>query len=106
MAGLREWLEDHAIPVLQCILSQMDAEVNDDLSYWRARIEFQMCYALSRARIRQLFDIILEYPHSEPVLGDIDVGLVQTDLVRRNVHALCFSFSFLVYSSMPREYSL
>mmetsp|Transcript_45448 Transcript_45448/g.176739 ORF Transcript_45448/g.176739 Transcript_45448/m.176739 type:complete len:723 (-) Transcript_45448:1417-3585(-) len=80
LAGLREWLENHAIPVLQCILSQMDAEVNDDLSYWRARIEFQMCYALSRARIRQLFDIILEYPHSEPVLGDIDVGLVQTDL--------------------------
>ncbi|KAJ8900799.1 hypothetical protein NDN08_000099 [Rhodosorus marinus] len=80
LGGLREWLEDHAIPVLQCILSQMEADVNDDLSYWRARLEFQMCYSLSQARIRQLFDIILDFPHSEPVLGDINIGLVQTDL--------------------------
>mmetsp|Transcript_5433 Transcript_5433/g.7564 ORF Transcript_5433/g.7564 Transcript_5433/m.7564 type:complete len:478 (-) Transcript_5433:777-2210(-) len=39
-----------------------------------------MCYSLSQARIRQLFDIILDFPHSVPVLGDINIGLVQTDL--------------------------
>ncbi|XP_054275023.1 anaphase-promoting complex subunit 2 isoform X2 [Macrosteles quadrilineatus] len=82
ITSLENWLDTVVMGWLTKIYWSSDAIQNVDasLAKFRQKLKHLLYETYTRTRIEQLFNIIIEYPDSEPAIEDLRVCLLKTDL--------------------------
>ncbi len=50
------------------------------LQQWRSKLEYSVYEVLGSMRIREMFDIVVDYPETRPALQDLKACLIHTNL--------------------------
>ena len=58
----------------------MKAPGSDGLQQWRSKLEYSVYEGLGSMRIREMFDIVVDYPETRPALQDLKACLIHTSL--------------------------
>lgn len=75
------WSERCILPWLRLLLREAETEPGGgDAEYtqWKTRLQFFMFETFGSLRIKEMFDIIVEYPDSMPALKDLKASLTKT----------------------------
>eukprot|EP00743_Colponemidia_sp_Colp-15_P007167 GILK01007736.1.p1 GENE.GILK01007736.1~~GILK01007736.1.p1 ORF type:complete len:769 (+),score=156.85 GILK01007736.1:51-2357(+) len=68
---LHRWLDTVVYAYMQVVLCSSVESPSDMFTAWKQRINFYVFEVLTTLRISEMFDIITDYPDSEPVLIDL-----------------------------------
>ena len=58
----------------------IQAACNLSLQQWQAKLEYCVYEMLGSMRIREMFDIVVDYPDTRPALQDLKTCLIHTNL--------------------------
>ncbi|XP_071820254.1 anaphase-promoting complex subunit 2-like [Apostichopus japonicus] len=91
---LEQWLNTQVMGWLRTIFDGDQGETSSGqsssqtLSKWNERLTYFLYQTYAKLRIRELFNIIVEYPDSHPALEDLKESLRKTDLRSRLIQSL------------------
>lgn len=89
-----QWLNTQVMGWLRTIFDGDQGETSSGqsssqtLSKWNERLTYFLYQTYAKLRIRELFNIIVEYPDSHPALEDLKESLRKTDLRSRLIQSL------------------
>lgn len=58
----------------------MQAPDDRSLQQWQSKLEYCVYEMLGSMRIREMFDIVVDYPDTRPALQDLEKCLIHTNL--------------------------
>ncbi|XP_046467554.1 anaphase-promoting complex subunit 2 [Neodiprion pinetum] len=92
---LENWLETVVMSWLTRIYSggsskspSLSSKTRETINKFKYKLSHFLYETYTRTRIDQLFNIIIEYPESQPAIEDLRVGLERTDLRKTLVESL------------------
>ncbi|XP_020706375.2 anaphase-promoting complex subunit 2 [Athalia rosae] len=95
LTSLENWLETVVMSWLTRIYSggsskspSLSGETREAINKFKYKLSHFLYKTYTRTRIDQLFNIIIEYPESQPAIEDLRVGLERTDLRKTLVESL------------------
>ncbi|XP_063990003.1 anaphase-promoting complex subunit 2 [Diachasmimorpha longicaudata] len=87
LSSLETWLETVVLSWLTRIFSggssksvSLDSKIRDAIFKFKRKLSYYLYETYTTIRISQLFNIIIEYPDSQPAIDDLRVCLERTDL--------------------------
>lgn len=79
LVSILKWLDQMVFPWLNRIICNSESESNQSFSSWRNRIEFFTFKEFGKLRIKELFDIIIDFPDSTAAVEDLRDCLGKTN---------------------------
>ena len=64
---------------------QLQAQGRCSLQQWQSRLSYYVYETVGQLRIKEMFDIVVDYPESRPAVQDVKECLAHTNLHRRFV---------------------
>lgn len=90
-----QWLETVVLSWLTRIFSggssksvSLDPKIRDAIFKFKRKLSYYLYETYTNIRISQLFNIIIEYPDSQPAIDDLRVCLERTDLRKSLITSL------------------
>ncbi|XP_011309076.1 anaphase-promoting complex subunit 2 [Fopius arisanus] len=95
LSSLETWLETVVLSWLTRIFSggssksvSLDSKIKDAIFKFKRKLSYYLYETYTNIRISQLFNIIIEYPDSQPAIEDLRICLERTDLRKALITSL------------------
>jgi anaphase-promoting complex subunit 2 len=93
LPDIEEWVNSLVYEWLKLVICTKKDELNNRMFLqWKARIEYFVYETIAEIRISELFDIIVDYPDSNPAVLDLKEALSKTSQHSELINSLKKSF--------------